>query len=268
MRFALVNNERAEASPKSKGTCPGCDQPVTSKCGKQRIWHWAHDAKKVCDQWWETETNWHRSWKDNFPREWQEKIQHDVVSGEKHIADICTAYELVIEFQHSHIDPLERVARENFYGNMIWVVDGSRLKRDHPRFVKGKNGFRGTHAKGFFLSLFPDECFPSAWLESKVPVIFDFRDAALTEQQNIPREPLWCLLPGRAEGYAVVIALSHDQLVPALSSRPQLLPAQEYVDAFAQHIRNERKIAAIHEHRRLQRLARNANAWRRQRRRL
>ncbi len=267
MRFALVNNERAEASPKLKGACPGCGQPVTSKCGKQRIWHWAHDIKRTCDKWWETETDWHRNWKDKFPSAWQEKIQHDVPSGEKHIADVCTAHGLVIEFQHSHLEPQERTAREKFYGNMIWIVDGARLKRDYPRFTKGKAHFRGTQAKGFFLSAFPGECFPSAWLESKVPVIFDFRNTGATEQQNMMQEPLWCLLPGRAEGHAVVVAISRDQFVSVLLTRPHLLPAQEYVDAFTQLIRDERKIAAIQERRRYERLTRNAGAWRRRRRR-
>lgn len=49
---------------------------------------------------------------------------------EKHIADIRTNSGLVIEFQHSRIDPQEQVKREIGYGNMIWVVDGARLKKD------------------------------------------------------------------------------------------------------------------------------------------
>ena len=48
---------------------------------------------------------------------------------------------MVIEFQHSHIDPLERVSRENFYNNMVWVVDGTRLKRGHQRFIYAKDHF-------------------------------------------------------------------------------------------------------------------------------
>ena len=120
MRFALVNNERSEAIPKLKGECAGCGQPVIAKCGKKRIWHWAHDAKKACDKWWETETDWHRGWKDKFPREWQEIIHHDEKSGEKHIADVRTEHGFVIEFQHSHLSPQERHARESFYKNMAY----------------------------------------------------------------------------------------------------------------------------------------------------
>lgn len=266
MRFALVNNKRTEASPKLKGTCPGCEQPVTAKCGKRRIWHWAHDAKVDCDRWWETETDWHRAWKDKFPREWQEKIQHDGESGEKHIADVCTVHGLVVEFQHSSIDQQERAARERFYGNMVWVIDGTRLKRDYPRFVKGKDDFRGTFAKGFFLSIFPDECFPAAWLESKVPVIFDFRGPDPAGQQDRLRETLWCLLPGRAERYAVVAAISRDELVSVLSNRAQLFQGDNFVDVFAQFLQDQRKLAAIQEHNRFMQLARNAGGRRRYRR--
>ncbi len=50
------------------------------------------------------------------------------------MADVRTDKGLVIEFQHSYINPEERRQRENFYKNMIWIVDGTRLQRDFPRF--------------------------------------------------------------------------------------------------------------------------------------
>ena len=66
----------------------------------------------------------------------------DKETGEKHIADVRMVHNLTIEFQHSHIGSLERTSREKFYENMVWVVDGTRLKKDYPRFLKGKkNGF-------------------------------------------------------------------------------------------------------------------------------
>lgn len=57
---------------------------------------------------------------------------------------------------------------------MMWIADGTGLKKDYPRFLKGKEGFRSTNKQGYFLVDFPDECFPSAWVGSSVPVIFDF----------------------------------------------------------------------------------------------
>lgn len=243
LRFALVNNERVEAQPKLKGLCPGCLQPVTAKCGTRRIWHWAHHTERMCDRWWEPEKEWHRAWKDKFPAEWQESIKRDEQSGEKHIADVRTSHGLVIEFQHSHLDPLERAARERFYQNMVWVVDGTRLKRDYPRFLKGKSELIPQAKSGVFLLPFPAEwCFPPEWLESSVPVFFDFRGVASTDPQDPEREHLWCVLPGRAEGYAVVLAITYPGFVARSSSRSQLLPAQEIVNAFAEHIREEREI--------------------------
>ena len=181
---------------------------------------------------WEPETEWHRAWKNNFPAECQEFIQHDGQSGEKHIADVRTPHGLVIEFQHSPLDPRERAARERFHGNMVWVVDGTRLKRDYPRFNRGKDVLRRTIIQGHFLLAFPDECFPAMWLDSSVPVIFDFRGVDEGQPPDVIRDGLWCLLPGRAEGSAVVVAMLREEFVKLAQSRPQLLPVQELLALF------------------------------------
>jgi competence protein CoiA len=114
MRFALVNKQRHEAQPKLLGICPVCGHPMVSKCGKVKVWHWAHKASGACDPWWENETEWHRAWKSLFPDHWQEVIQHSA-DGEKHIADVRTERGWVIEFQHSRIKPEERRSRNAFY---------------------------------------------------------------------------------------------------------------------------------------------------------
>ena len=137
MHLALIGNEKITATSGLKGLCPYCLKPVIAKCGNQRIHHWAHLNNKMCDTWWENETEWHRAWKNQFPIEWQEKILLDDSSGEKHIADIQSKHNLIIEFQHSHLNSEERIKRERFYKNMVWVVDGTRLKRDYSRFEKG-----------------------------------------------------------------------------------------------------------------------------------
>ena len=53
------------------------------------MWHWAHRGSRFCDPWWENETEWHRSWKGQFPVNWQEVV-HQAETGEKHIADVKT----------------------------------------------------------------------------------------------------------------------------------------------------------------------------------
>ena len=48
-------------------------------------------------------------------------------TGELHIADIKTPYGLVIEFQHSAIKSDEVRKRTDFYGQVIWIIDGTRF---------------------------------------------------------------------------------------------------------------------------------------------
>ena len=136
MRFALVCGIKTEASKGARGICPSCGLELIAKCGTVKVNHWAHKGTRNCDPWWENETEWHRLWKNNFPAEWQEIPLPDARTGEKHIADVRTSHGLIIEFQYSHLDPQERTSRELFYKTMVWIVDGTRCKRDYPRFLK------------------------------------------------------------------------------------------------------------------------------------
>jgi len=219
---------------------------MIAKCGKERIKHWAHKSKISCDSWWENETEWHRAWKNRFPENCQEIIHRDPASGEIHKADIKTTSGLVIEFQRSAIQPDEMQSRERFYKNMLWVVDGTRLIRDYPRFCKGFRSLRQT-VKGFFLSSFPDECFPANWLTCSVPVYFDFqgRDDSVP-QEDARRSALWCLFPNRVEGFAVVAGVRREELVKLASTAPDLLIAQGNLCYIAEYIRLQRENAAAH----------------------
>lgn len=129
MKFAYIDHERVEAQPGLVGRCIGCEQPTIARCGDVRTWHWAHKGKRQCDLWWESETEWHRSWKSHFPVEWQE-VRHRASDGEWHVADVKTPDGWVFEFQHSHLETAERDSREEFYRSLIWVVDGTRRSRD------------------------------------------------------------------------------------------------------------------------------------------
>lgn len=139
MRLALVDGTRVEAYPNLKGQCPRCGGEMIAKCGRVKVWHWSHKGQPPCDPWWESETEWHREWKRKFPLECQEIVAHDLATGEMHIADVKTPKGLVIEFQHSPISPEEIRAREAFYGEMIWIVDGTR-GLDASFFNMGKWG--------------------------------------------------------------------------------------------------------------------------------
>lgn len=107
---------------------------MIAKCGRVKMWHWAHRSRSGCDPWWENETEWHRGWKNRFLREWQEVVHIDPLDGQKHIADVKTPEGLVIEFQHSPIHPEELKSREEFYKKLVWVVDGDRGSLD-PQFL-------------------------------------------------------------------------------------------------------------------------------------
>src|SRR6187551_3463787 len=122
MIYAYVDGEKCAPTPGAKGLCPGCSAVVLAKCGRINAWHWSHTARD-CDPWYEPESIWHWKWKDRWARE-----QQEVVMG-PHRADVQTHTGLVIEFQASPISPQEIEERENFYGKMIWVLNGEDFKR-------------------------------------------------------------------------------------------------------------------------------------------
>lgn len=176
MKFALVDGVRRLPEPRLSGECPIYGHPMIAKCGTRRAHHWAHQGSPSCDPWWENETDWHRAWKEHFPDEWQEVI-HVAEQGEKHIADVKTARGWVLEFQHSPITPEERLSREAFYKQLIWVVDGTRRKRDRAQFLQALNSGAPVKAYPSMRRIFTDECaLLREWSSSASRVFFDFRE--------------------------------------------------------------------------------------------
>src|SRR5258708_11607479 len=174
MKFALVDGQRLEAQPNLSGTCATCGDQVVAKCGEVRIWHWAHQGSRVCDPWWENESEWHRTWKGQFPVSWQEVV-HQAENGMKHIADVKTERGWVIEFQRSYIKPEERRSRDTFYPKLVWVVDGTRRKRDEKQFIEALNTGTQRHANFPIKRVHSDECaLLREWVGSSAPIFFDF----------------------------------------------------------------------------------------------
>lgn len=215
MQFALVDNQKVKPGFGSKGLCPGCQQTVVARCGTQRVHHWAHARNRFCDSWWEPETEWHRAWKNKFPADWQEVFLPDERTGEKHIADLRTADGLVVEFQHSHITPEERASREAFYKDMVWVIDGTRLQKDYPRFEGNIQRFQTRHT-GVFQAVSPKDCFPTAWANSAVPVVFDFLGMDTVRYAGDVRSSLYCLLPERMGAQAVFTKIGRHDFIRAI----------------------------------------------------
>lgn len=127
MQYALIDGKRSEALSGAKATCPTCGSGMVAKCGPRIVHHWAHAGRRDCDPWWENETPWHREWKNLFPPGCRE-ICHTAPDGEVHRADIKTPTGIVIEVQHSAMTDAERLSREAFYGNLIWIIDGKPFK--------------------------------------------------------------------------------------------------------------------------------------------
>lgn len=129
MLYALIANDKIEATPNAKAICLLCGEPVFSKCGEINIWHWAHYKNKSCDNWYEPETKWHKNWKLAFGKNNCEIVI--VKNGVRHIADIRTNKEIIIELQNSPIQkPIIR-KREDFYGElMFWIINGNDFKNN------------------------------------------------------------------------------------------------------------------------------------------
>ena len=195
-RYALVNGVRTDiekAQSGDLGECELCHGQLRARKGDVRVPHWAHVSHDVCDSWHESKGPWHIAWQNEFPEEWRECLI--VKDQDRHIADIRTKHGLVIEFQHSAMNRDEQEAREKFYGNMIWVVDGKRLKNDWARFEKNANANlknilnHATRSPTMFcVASDSAKIFPHAWLNSTVPVLFDFG-----------KDVLWSLLPTRTK---------------------------------------------------------------------
>jgi len=124
MIWGLSNNKKIKAYPNGKSICPLCKNKLVAKCGDIKIWHWAHKSKKDCDPWYKGESPWHIKWKEYFPKECQEVIIKN------HRADIKTKEGLIIELQSSNISSEEIQKREEFYKNMIWILNGETIAKN------------------------------------------------------------------------------------------------------------------------------------------
>ena len=203
MKFALVSGQRQEAQPNLSGECRFCGSPMIAKCGETRVWHWAHKGRRLCDSWWENETEWHRAWKDQFPAECQEIIHH-AEDGERHIADVKTERGWVIEFQYSYIKPEERRSREAFYKKLVWVVNGTRRKRDRVQLIRAWEEGVPVGGNSLVRKAFSDDRgLLREWAGSSAPIFFDLGEM----------ERLWWLFAKNTNGSAYVAPFPRAQFI-------------------------------------------------------
>ncbi len=286
MRFALSNDKRIEPTKGAKGVCPCCGSELVARCGEIKRHHWAH-KKKCDDHWWENETDWHRNWKNKFPKEWQEIIQKDE-SGEKHIADVKTSSGWTIEFQHSAISKEERDSRDYFYNKLIWIVDGTRRKTDFEQFkgqinsarhisneldivrevvdepgigwvVKVACQYSNLYNEPFILRVFGEEGLDrfrlnQEWGSSKSLVLFDFGKSEVNySDEYISNEDLWLIHPSRNRTY--ITNISKDSFIKMLTSSR----SDEVYKTLLNPVQTKLTEEAKQEQERLQSLSKNIN---------
>ncbi|MCB9283158.1 MAG: hypothetical protein H6563_03715 [Lewinellaceae bacterium] len=181
MLWAFVNKEKVEASPKTKGLCPLCENQVFSRCGEINSWHWAHYKGEGCDNWYEPESFWHLHWKRTFGKDNAEVVIEK--EYKKHIADIFTKEGVVIELQNSPIQSQVITERESFYGSkMLWLINGDTFKenfeihegaetfgiyRHFPEYRKSIKGIKPSHRFNWKWSR-------RSWKAAERPIFVDF----------------------------------------------------------------------------------------------
>lgn len=105
------------------------------------------------------------------------------------------------------LNPEERLARNNFYGNdLVWVVDGLRREKDKSQFDLILRNSQMIY-QNIQLTRLPasiEECtLLKEWSECRIPVLFDFGVEL----------PLWCLLPISSKGFFYAGPLSRQNFI-------------------------------------------------------
>ena len=270
MRYALENGIKKEATKGAKGTCLCCGAEVIAKCGKIRIAHWAHKNNEECPySMKEPKTQWHLNWQNYFPKEWQEVKCTDEQTGEIHIADIKTTNGLVVEFQHSAINPEERLSRERYHKNMIWVIDGTRSKYDLKRFtknIKNLQSFIISNSEipfSLYTVNWVDEILPSSWLSATVPLYFDFRpekiDDSESDQQKSLRNLMWGFF--RIGKTIFAVSMPHNCFVDYVQREIIRNIEQDAISAFQQKTLQSPAITALPVFRSSQMVYRRSNSY-------
>jgi competence CoiA-like predicted nuclease len=122
MLIALHHLERIRASPRTIAICPECKEEVVPKCGKIKVWHWAHHANSNC-KYGEGMGLWHLRWQD-FALQNGADVEVPIMDARGNIRRADIVYDnRVIELQHSGISVDEIIQRSDFYVGQKYKVD-------------------------------------------------------------------------------------------------------------------------------------------------
>jgi competence CoiA-like predicted nuclease len=147
----------------AKGTCSGCGGDMHAKCGSVVVHHWAHVSKEDCDTWSEGMSAWHSAWQECFPADCQEVW---VGENKEHRADVKGSLR-ILEIQKSPISQEQIREREDFYGDMAWMLCGEDFERNFEfSAVDHKNTLLSFHFKW--------KRFRRSWLAAEKPIFIHF----------------------------------------------------------------------------------------------
>ena len=104
----------------------------------------------------------------------------------------------------SNITNEERFSRNNFYKNLVWIVDGLRRKRDKDQFFKALKDGVQVIASPVLIKIYSDESrLVQEWKDSNVPVFFDFGED----------ERIWWLMSFKEDGWSYVVPFSRQNFI-------------------------------------------------------
>ena len=217
-RYAIIDGIRTDivdVAQGAHGICPLCRNELVSRKGTIRNWHWAHVAGRSCDEWYEPKGEWHRVWQDCFEKSWQEVPVSKQVNGieKRHIADIKTSNGWTIEFQYSHLSTNDILERQEFYGEMVWVVSGIRLERDRRMgedLMKYTQSFESPEGLKYVVARVDDLPRYDFWTTVDKFVFFDFKGGFNMQQFD---DQLLCLLPREINNERLFVIVPKKRLV-------------------------------------------------------
>ena len=135
-----------DAERNKKYTCPCCGADLIQKRGRIVQHHFAHKALAECVSYYDNKGAWHRSMQELFPERNVEVFNNQYG---RHIFDVLTDANRIIEFQNSPISYYEFQDRTDAYSSYakasnaqrpIWVFNYT--ERYFFTYEKGHNRFR------------------------------------------------------------------------------------------------------------------------------
>ena len=124
-----------------------------------------------------------------------------------------------MECQYSSISPEKVMEREEFYGDMIWIVNGTRVKQDKKTGLLVKDQQFQNSMRGFrYCAIKSNECkVNQVWQKRERIVVFDF-DGTFDDPSS--GTDVFCLLPDEVDiGFCkkrLLIRMSQTELVSGL----------------------------------------------------